>query len=325
VLLFDAAHNYQRGRNEEMLGNAIRELDVRKNVVISTKVGIPSHREKMTDGEAKDTFIKMTEKSIQRLKTNYVDILYIHDVRKTEELNDPAIKEALHYLKNQKKARFIGFSTHANMTECINEAARMGFYDVILTAYNYAMSDDTKLIKAIENAASKGIGIIAMKTQCSQYYRQHVPKAKHHYYKGSIMHTAVLKWLLKSHSITAAVPGYSNFQQMGEDFSVAYNLEYTSEEKKFLTNRNVKMSLGYCHQCYRCIPTCQKRVDIPALMRTHMYTVCYKNFLQARETLNSISNQNGLQACASCQTCRAVCGNKIDIANRISELQKIYM
>ena len=322
---FDTAALYRLGQSEEMLGNAIKELNVRDKVIISTKVAIPHHPQKTTLEQAKETFISMTEKSLERLKADHVDILYIHDVTNTEELNDPAIKEALLYLKNQKKARFIGFSTHANMTECIHEAARMGFYDVILTAYNYAMSDDTKLIKAIENAASKGIGMIAMKTQCSQYHRENVPKDKHHYYTGKIMHTAVLKWALRNKNITAAIPGYANFQEMEEDFSVSYNLKYNPEEKKFLEDKNVKLSLGYCRQCQQCLSTCPKGVDIPTLMRTHMYATCYTNFYQARHTLDSIPKEKNLNMCTKCNECTAVCANHIDIGKRIDELKTIYV
>jgi len=45
---FDTAHFYQFGQSEEMLGNAIKELNVRDKVIISTKVAIPHHRQKMT-------------------------------------------------------------------------------------------------------------------------------------------------------------------------------------------------------------------------------------------------------------------------------------
>ncbi|GAI95080.1 unnamed protein product, partial [marine sediment metagenome] len=84
---FDTAHLYQFGQSEEMLGNAIKELNVRNKVIIGTKVAIPHYRQKTTFEKAKETFISMTEKSLERLKTDYVDILYIHDVTNTEELN----------------------------------------------------------------------------------------------------------------------------------------------------------------------------------------------------------------------------------------------
>lgn len=326
VRYFDTAAWYMRGRNEEMLGNAIKELNVRDKVIIGTKIYIPLRQRKISPEQAKETYLKIADESLKRLQTDYVDILYSHVVGSIDWLNNPGILGALKLLKEQKKARFIGFSTHQNMVECINEAVRTGFYDIILTAFNYAMADDENLINALKNANSNGIGLMAMKTQCSQYwYREYVPEGKKEYYKGRILHTAVLKWALRNDFITTAIPGYTNFQQMEEDFSVAYDLEYTEEEKKFLKDRKAKVAIkGYCQQCSRCLPICPNGVDIPALMRTHMYAACYSNFYQARDTLDEIPRGKSIQICRSCKTCVARCVNSVNIARRIDELKTIF-
>jgi predicted aldo/keto reductase-like oxidoreductase len=196
---------------------------------------------------------------------------------------------------------------------------------VIETAYNYAMSDDQKMLGALKSAAKKGIGLVAMKTQCSQYwYRENVPSAKLEFYKGKIMHTAVLKWALKNDYISTAIPGYTNFQQMEEDISVARDLDYAPEEKQFLEDKNVKLSLGYCRQCDTCLASCPKGVEIPALMRTHMYAACYGNLSQARDTIDEVPEGRGLDACAVCDNCSAKCAHNIDIARRIEDLKITY-
>jgi len=129
-----------------------------------------------------------------------------------------------------------------------------------------------------------------------------------------------------THTGEPAIPGYTNFQQMEEDFSVAYDLEYTKEEKKFLEDRKAKLAIsGYCQQCSRCLPTCPNGVDIPALMRTHMYAACYSNFYQARDTLDEIPRGKSIQICRSCKTCVARCVNSVNIARRIDELKMIYI
>lgn len=322
---FDTAAWYQRGRNEEMVGNVIKELNARDQVIIGTKIYIPLNQRNITPGQAKETYLKIAEESLKRLQTDYIDILYSHDVSSLEWLNNPGILEALQLLKQQGKARFIGFSTHSNIYECVQESTRTDNYDVILTAFNYGMNEDKKLLQTLKKAAAKGIGLIAMKTQCTQYhYRQYVSENNLHYYKGKMTQTAVLKWALRHNFITTAVPGYTNFQQMDEDFSVAYNLDYTDEEKKFLQDRNVKYSLGYCLQCKHCVATCPRGVDIPMLMRTHMYATCYRNFFQARDALDSIASGKDLQACGSCHSCSARCINNINIGSRIDELKVIY-
>jgi len=323
---FDTAASYMRGGNEKVLGNAFKELDVRDKVIIGTKIYVPRQQRKMSPEKVKETYLRVAEESLERLQTDYVDILYSHNVSTLDWLNNPGILEALRTLKKTGKARFIGFTTHSNMAECIDEAVRTGDYDVILTAYNYAMADDQKLAASLKKAASKGIGLVAMKTQCSQYwYRENVPSSKQPYYEGKIMHSAVLKWALRNDVITTAVPGYTTFQQMEEDISVAHDLEYTPEEKKFLEDREVRFSLGVCRQCYRCAPTCPKGVDIPTLMRTHMYAICYSNFSQARDALDEIPRRKGLDACVSCETCSANCVNRVDIGRRIDELKTIYV
>jgi len=322
---FDTAAYYQRGRNEEMVGNAIRELGVRDKVHIGTKVFIPHEQRGMSDDRIRDFFLGSAEDSLTRLKTDYIDILYVHNVKDTQYLNNPGIKEAMLELKDQKKIHFIGFSTHANMAECIQNAAENGFYDVIATAFNYSMEGDKGLLKALQNASSKGIGIIAMKTQCAQYwYREYVPEDKLQYYKGSILHRAVLKWVLQHDFITTAIPGYTTFQQMEEDVSVAYNIEYSDKERKFLDDRNVKEILkSYCLQCSGCMPSCPNQVDIPTLMRTHMYAFCYAKANQAHDTLLEIPKGKGLDACISCGSCQAKCVGKVDIYKRICDLKRI--
>ncbi len=326
VRYFDTAAYYQRGQNERMVGEAIKTLGVRDHVIIGTKVYIPHDQRNMPPEQAKGIFLKTAEESLERLQTDHVDILYSHNVQDTGYLNNPGILEALQLLKEQKKTRFIGFTTHSNMAECINDAVRTGSYDVIVTAFNYAMGEDETLINALRAAASKGIGLVAMKTQCAQYwYRQYIPESSLKYYKGRIMHTAVLKWALRHPFIATAIPGYTTYEQMEEDFSVAYDLEYTPEEKQFLNDREVKLSLGYCHQCRQCLSTCPRAVDIPTLMRTHMYATCYSNFHEARDALDSISPGRGLENCSLCKKCLSKCANHIDIPRRIQELKTIYL
>lgn len=322
---FDTAAWYQQGRNEEMVGNVVKELNARDKVIIGTKIYVPHQQRNMTQVQVKEAYLKIANESLKRLQTDYVDILYSHDVTKVDWLNHPGILEALQILKETGKARFIGFSTHSNIRECIEESIHTGFYNVILTAFNYGMNEDKELLETLGKAASEGIGLIAMKTQCTQYhYRQYVPRDDLHLYQGTIIQSAVLKWALRHEFITTAIPGCTTFKQIEDDMVVACDLNYTPEEKQFLEDRNVKDYLGYCIQCKKCVSTCPKRVDIPTLMRTHMYANCYRNYYQAKETLKNIPKNKSLSECRLCKTCTAQCTNRIDIAQRIEELKILY-
>jgi predicted aldo/keto reductase-like oxidoreductase len=326
IRLFDTAAWYMRGENEKMLGKLFKEMNVRDNVIIATKVYIPHEQRNMDPRKAKEQYLKIAEESLQRLQTGYIDILYSHSVSDLQWLNNPGIIEALKLLKKQQKVRYIGFSTHNNMAECINDAVKSDVYDVIETAFNYSMCKYDQLITALKQAYEKGIGLIAMKTQCRQsWYNEQLPQDSQQYFKGTILHTAILKWVLQHEFITSAIPGVTNFKELEEDFSVAFDLHYTEEEKKFLEDREVKLLMGKnCRQCGRCENTCPNGVDIPALMRVHMYAVCYHNFYQAKDTFLEIPPEKGLKICSSCETCTAKCVNLVNIRSRIKELKLIY-
>jgi predicted aldo/keto reductase-like oxidoreductase len=188
------------------------------------------------------------------------------------------------------------------------------------------MSGQQSYTDAIKNAASKGIGLIAMKTQCQQsWYKDNLPDELKKFYEGPIRHSALLKWALRNENITTAIPGYSTFQQLDEDFTVATNLDFSDEEKKFLENRDVKLALlGNCIMCGQCVSTCPMNVDIPNLMRTHMYATSYGDGFKARETISSIVSNQNLEMCEKCDECTATCIRKVKIAKKIGDLKLLY-
>jgi predicted aldo/keto reductase-like oxidoreductase len=318
---FDTAASYQYGRNEQMVGKVIGQLNARDKVIIATKVANPA-RSNLSQAEVSKKFINVFEGSLSRLKMDYVDILYLHSVSNRDEVNDPAIIDAMKTIKERKLARYVGVSTHSNMAEVIDEVNKQGFYKVVLTAINFTMADDNALLTAIKDAGAKGVGIVAMKTLAGGS-RWPNPGTRREY-GGNTIARACLKWVMRNENIGTCIPGYVNFENMKEDFSVAYDLEYTPEEKKFLSDNDIKLSMGFCRQCRSCLASCPENVEIPTLMRTHMYAAQYGNFVLARQTLDDIPASRGLKNCVSCDNCTAGCVNSVDIARRIEELKLMY-
>ncbi len=105
---------------------------------------------------------------------------------------------------------------------------------------------------------------------------------------------------------------------------MARGIEYDEAEEKLLNVQNVKLGMGFCRQCGICVNSCPNRVDIPALMRTHMYAARYSNFHHARLTLSEIPPRAGLDGCRACGVCVASCRHEVDIAGGIAELMTIY-
>jgi len=290
-------------------------------VLIATKIMRPVQRGEMTAAEAKAKLAELCEGSLRRLKTDYLDILYIHSVSSPEDFNEET-QGAIVALREQGKIRAAGVSTHSNMAAVINAVVEGGVYDVVLTAINVTMADDADLLAAIDRAATAGIGIVAMKTQAGGSRLPDQNSLRD--FPNSVIATASLKWVMRHESIHTSIPGYDNYQHMKEDFSVARSLEYTEEEERFLSLNDIKLSMGFCRQCEQCLPTCPHGVEVPTLMRTYMYAAQYANFHEARMALGEIAPQRGLDACSQCDVCTATCAHTVEIARRIETLKEIY-
>ncbi|HEX8926111.1 MAG TPA: aldo/keto reductase [Terriglobales bacterium] len=314
---FDTAARYQDGRNEEMVGNVIKELGVRDKVTISTKIFIypPKRRAANVGQEMRDILVG----SLKRLQMDHVDILYYHAV---DSADDAALElpiRALQDFKKEGKTRFIGISTHTPEA-VLNEAVKLGVYDVSLIVLNYTMAHDAGLHDAIDRAAKKGIGLVAMKTQAGGTVKPD-PKLPKNLPPHS--QTALLKWVLQNPAIATAIPGFTNFDQLEQNFSVARDIAYTAPEKEFLADKKFSAQAEFCVQCGQCRADCPLKADIPALMRTHMYAVQYSNHAHAQQTLATISSGRGLDACGDCTSCKASCRNTVNIARKINDLKQI--
>ncbi len=95
------------GCSERQLGHVLPALP-REKIIVQTKVG-PSANPK--------EFFETFDKSMSRLRLEYVDLLALHGVNNDEVLDWSIRKggclEAALQLKKQGRCRFVGFSTHA--------------------------------------------------------------------------------------------------------------------------------------------------------------------------------------------------------------------
>jgi predicted aldo/keto reductase-like oxidoreductase len=227
--------------------------------------------------------------------------------------------EALQALKKDGKTRFIGISTH-NTVDVIGEAVRLDTFDVALVMLNYTMAHNDAILSTIERASKSGIGIVAMKTQAGGSVRPdaHLPKPL-----SPVSQTALLKWVLAHDFVTTAIPGVSTYEHLEQDFSVARNLAYTEDEKKFLADKSFTAQAEFCQQCGECRAACPKQAEVPALMRSHMYAVQYRNSDMARTLLAGIPAGHGLETCGSCDACSVSCPNSVQVARKIADLKAL--
>lgn len=325
---FDTAARYQQGRNEEMLGSMIKEMGVRDKVIISTKVlrpgwgreqGAQAQPKSFSAAEVKAHFNETFAGSLKRLEMDYVDILYNHSADSEADVNSEGALEAMTALKKQGKVRFLGVSSH-QPEMALKQAMKLGVYDVVLIPINYTMAANQEFLKTIVEASKSGLGLVAMKTQAGGANK---PDPKLGKPLTPASQSALLKWVLRHESIATAIPGYTTYEQLEQNFSVASNLAYTAAEEDFLSDKKTVSEAQFCQQCGQCREDCPLGVDIPTLMRSHMYAVQYANRSLATDTLVSIAAGKGLSACRDCESCLANCRNSVNIAGKIQHLKEI--
>ncbi|MCU4156549.1 aldo/keto reductase [Carboxylicivirga sp. A043] len=324
IRLFDTAWYYQNGMNEKMLGEALDKHQLRDDVKIVTKIYLKETERDLYQPEIKQLFIERFEESLRRLKTDYVDVLIHHAVSTVEEQNNPYILEAMEELKAAGKFKYSATSLHGDDAALIDDVREKGFYDIIMVMFNIAFAEDRRLQTAMERAAEAGHGIIAMKTQCGgggyMWWEKHEDSRQS---IGELNHKAMLKWVLQHKYIATAIPGYTTYDQLDENFSVAGNLAFSNEEKSFFNRAQVQLAQSFCVQCAKCVDSCPHHNDIPTLMRTYMYAYQYNNMQHAMATEKAIPKNLGLMNCTTCDSCSAKCKRSVNLAQRIEALKEL--
>ncbi len=158
---FDTAESYGNGDNERTIGEALQHMD-RKKVFITTKL-------LLKDEDTQQTILDRFGKCQERLRTDYVDALYIHSVPKVSTLDNEAFHGAVKLLKADGRLRFAGVSNHGPRTEdeesmdkVLVAAAEDGRFDLMLIAYSFMNRD--KGDKVLAACKKNNVGTTAMKT-----------------------------------------------------------------------------------------------------------------------------------------------------------------
>jgi predicted aldo/keto reductase-like oxidoreductase len=317
VKLLATSRYYGEGQNESMVGEVIKKRD-RDSVIVATSAMPENFDHKngvFGEGARADHFVEQFEGSLKRLGVEYVDIFLLPFMAKRESVFYEPYLTAMDNIKKEGKARFIGIATHSHEDEAVRAAVEAKIYDVCMVAYNFRKKNHAEIGEAIAYAAKNGMGIIAMKTMAGAYWDKDR--------KEPINSIAALKWVLQNENVHTAIPGVTTFEELENDISIMSDLPLKDEEKK-----DLKLSLGehpeapFCQQCGTCLPQCKKSLDIPTLMRSHMYAYGYGNLSHARYTLASASQES--DPCAGCDACEVSCAMNFDVKSKIAGITRLH-
>ncbi len=122
----DTCDFYSSGASETVLGNVLWDYAARDEIVLATKLGNPMGRHPNARGYSRKHIFSAVEQSLERLKTDYVDLLQTHVWQPNTDLEELVV--AFDDLVRSGKVRYVGATTMPAwaFVQCVNIARNNG-------------------------------------------------------------------------------------------------------------------------------------------------------------------------------------------------------
>jgi predicted aldo/keto reductase-like oxidoreductase len=315
---FDTAPDY--GSAERYIGRAMDKIQ-RDKIFIASKfcktVPYPGH---LPLGSKKRDYIASVVGSLQRMKTDYLDVCFVHaigEVSKTKNkekkrLLDEEMLSAAEALKKAGKIRFLAVSSHGpnNMEDLLLEAVRSGHFDLIMPAFNFMKFPRVPVV--IKEAKKRGMGVVAMKTLAGA-------KDMGLRAKGEAFSTAAFKWVLKHPEVDGLVITIKTVSHL-DLYLHASGKRFAAADQKVLNQYARIYGKEYCRTgCNICEAGCPRGVEIANILRYQMYFKDYEMEKRAMEGYAGL--RKNAKSCLSCENtpCAGACPYGLPLKDLLTE------
>lgn len=237
---FDTADLYQNGANEETVGKALQ--DRREEVIIATKVG----NEMRPDGSGwdwnptKNYILKAVDKSLQRLRTDYIDHYQLHGGTIDDPIDE--VIGAFEELQAAGKIRHYGISSiRPNVIRAYLDRAQ-----ILSNMMQYSLLDRRPEEVAMHLLHEQGVGVMVRGAlakgllagkDISVYLNYPVQavdllmnKMKSFSIEKITLSKIALQWVLANPVVSTVVLGIRTEVQL-DDALAYYNSPFLSEEQ----------------------------------------------------------------------------------------------
>jgi len=197
--------------SEERLGVVLKER--RREVFLASKV-----HDRTYDGAR-----RLIERSLERLQTDRLDLIQIHQVGTLDEVErlgrpDGALR-ALRQARDEKVARFLGFSGHLSAAAMTEMVRRYDFDTMLIALNHYSERQGDFERQAVPAAAAKGLGVMVIKTIRP---REMDP---------SLRPEDLLRYALSLENVSAAVVGTDSVEVVRKNAALLRNFKKMTPEE----------------------------------------------------------------------------------------------
>jgi aryl-alcohol dehydrogenase-like predicted oxidoreductase len=234
ITYFDTAPGYGAGRSEELIGRTLEP--VRDSIYLATKVGVHP-------GGTPDEWNASLAASLDRLKTDHVDVLQFHGNTWSDELAEWALETPTEWLEEVKAkglARAIGVTAEAP-SGALERMLRTSRFDMLQIAYSVIYQDacdyQREPFGVIPLAKSLGLGVTTMRTTTSGVFQKLLHSEFPDLDSGRLSRLAI-KFVLSTPEVDSALIG------MSEPWEVEANAALAADETDRLDLRKLHDFFG---------------------------------------------------------------------------------
>lgn len=161
INFFDTANVYSDGTSEEIVGATLKEFAHRDDVVIATKVGLPTSTSPNGRGLSRKAIFSAIDASLRRLGIDFVDLYQIHRWDYSTPIEETL--ESLHDIVKMGKARYLGASSMYawQFSKALHVARLHGWtpFATMQNHYNLMYREEER--EMLPLCADAGIGVLA--------------------------------------------------------------------------------------------------------------------------------------------------------------------
>ncbi|MFC5652233.1 aldo/keto reductase [Paenibacillus solisilvae] len=257
INFLDTADLYDAGRNEEIVGKAVRHR--RKDVILATKVG--NRRRPGQEGWTWDpskSYIKAAVKdSLRRLQTDYIDLYQLHGGTIEDPIDETI--EAFEELKQDGLIRYYGISSIR--PNVIREYVNLS--GIVSVMSPYSILDRRPEEELLPLLAERGISLIARGPLAGglltekgagkagknylDYSKEELlellERLKEQTGESRTLTQAALQYPLADPTVAVIIPGASSIEQLRQNVSAAANTPLSLKEREAI--RGVSRAHSY--------------------------------------------------------------------------------
>lgn len=270
---------------------------------------------------------------LQRFRTDYVDVLFIHNVNTPQEYDEAmngGLLEAGLRLRDQGKARFVGFSGHWVSTSL--QAVRSGVIDVLMFPINLAGHAVPGRKELYQECAARGVGLVAMKPYGGgRLLRAERSAELKGFHLGATEEQASLRWrvaitpvqclsyVLAQPGLSTVVPGCKDVAELEASLAV---LDASACERDFspVLTDFAGWAEGECTYCNHCLP-CPAGIDIGMTVRL-LDEANGRPSAEQRAAYGALAVP--ASGCIECGQCAERCPFGVDTPALIAQAAQLY-